>query len=121
MGAGDKRAENGIVGFKSGGSWCDRFMRRNCLSVRAVTSVGQKLPADWEEKAAEFRIKVSKCKVDVELSQFGNMDEISGSFDIPDSRTVDLKGKEKKISMYSPTPYIARINKFLKISTFFLV
>ncbi len=86
--------EKGITSFKGGSNWCYKFMKRNGLSVRAVTSVGQPLPLDWEEKAAVFRAYVSKLKENVDLSQFENMDEVSLSFDIPDSRTVDETGKE---------------------------
>jgi transposase-like protein len=86
--------EKGIIGFKGEPNWCHKFMKRNRLSVRAITSVGQPLPSDWEEKAEVFRNYVSQLKSDVELAQFGNMDEVAVSFDIPDSRTVDETGKE---------------------------
>ncbi len=33
-------------------------MKRHNLSVRAVTSVGQKLPQDWEEKVAAFKLLI---------------------------------------------------------------
>jgi len=36
--------------FKASNDWCNRFLKRNQLSVRAVTSVSQKLPNDWDEK-----------------------------------------------------------------------
>ena len=39
-----------IAEFVGGLGWCSRFMCRNCLSVRARTTVGQKLPDYWEEK-----------------------------------------------------------------------
>jgi transposase-like protein len=86
--------ERGIDGFRGGINWCYRFMKRNQLSVRAVTSVGQPLPTGWEEKVALFRDYVSKRKENVDLSQFGNMDEVPVSFDMPDTRTVDVRGKE---------------------------
>ncbi len=69
-------------------------MKRNQLSVRAVTSVGHPLPTGWEEKVALFRDYVSKLKENVDLTQFGNMDEVPVSFDMPDTRTVDVRGKE---------------------------
>jgi hypothetical protein len=86
--------EKGIIGFKGGPNWCYKFMKRNRLSVRTTTSVGQPLPSDWEEKAEVFRNYVSQLKSDVELTQFRNMDEVAVSFDIPDSRTVDETGKK---------------------------
>ena len=39
-----------VAEFVGGPSWRSRFMRRNRLSVRARTTVGQKLLDDWEEK-----------------------------------------------------------------------
>jgi len=86
--------EKGIDNFTGGRKWCHSFMKRNSLSVRAVTSVGQPLPTGWEEKVAAFRDYVSKLKENVDLSQFGNMDEVPVSFDMPDTRTVDVTGKE---------------------------
>ena len=44
-----------LADFIGGPSWCHRFMRRNRLSVRTRTTVGQKLPDDWEEKTINFR------------------------------------------------------------------
>ncbi len=39
-------SEKGILNFKGSHCWINRFMKRHNLSVRAVTSVGQKLPQD---------------------------------------------------------------------------
>ena len=51
-----------VTEFVGGQSWCSRFMRRNRLSVRSTTTVGQKLPNDWEEKVTNFRQFVSRRK-----------------------------------------------------------
>lgn len=74
--------------------WCHRFMRRHRLSVRAVTSVGHKLPVDWEEKMASFKLFVENAKSGVELQHIGNMDEVPVSFDITSNYTVDEKGSQ---------------------------
>ncbi len=71
--------------------WCHRFMRRHRLSVRAVTSVDHKLPVDWEEKMASFKLFVENAKSDVELEHIGNMDEVPVSFHITINYTVDEK------------------------------
>ncbi|XP_046906537.1 zinc finger protein 106-like isoform X2 [Hypomesus transpacificus] len=42
--------EMGHRDFTSSPSWCFRFLKRNNLSIRARTDVGQKLPDGWEEK-----------------------------------------------------------------------
>ena len=72
-------------------------MKRNNLSVRAVTSVGQQLPVDWEEKREIFKNYSFGLKSGVQLSQIGNMDEVVVSFDIPSTRTIDEKGKKEII------------------------
>jgi hypothetical protein len=46
--------EDNMKDFKAYPSWVFRFMKRNNLSVRFSTSVGQKLPSDWEAKVAKF-------------------------------------------------------------------
>ena len=51
-----------VAEFVGGPSWCNRFMRRNHLSVRARTTVGQKLPDDWEEKVVNFTSLFRKQK-----------------------------------------------------------
>jgi hypothetical protein len=47
--------EDNIKDFKGYPSWVFRFMKRNNLSVRFSTSVGQKLPSDWEAKWRNFQ------------------------------------------------------------------
>lgn len=76
-------------------SWCFRMMKRNNLTIRTATSIGQKLPADWEAKAQSVRDYMNKNSVDLHPSQLGNMDEIPVTFDLPTSRTVELKGAKE--------------------------
>jgi len=61
-------------------------MKRNNLSVRAVTSVGQQLPANREEKREIFRNHFFCLKSGVQISQIVNMDEVVVTFDIPSTR-----------------------------------
>lgn len=48
------RAMN-INDFVGGPSWCYRFMQRNCLSIRARTTMSQKLPADFRAEVDSSR------------------------------------------------------------------
>ncbi|TWW81695.1 hypothetical protein D4764_01G0015100 [Takifugu flavidus] len=41
--------------FQGGRPWCFRFMRRQYLSIRARTTLAQRLPVDYQEKVAIFR------------------------------------------------------------------
>jgi hypothetical protein len=68
--------------------------------VRFSTSVGQKLPSDWEAKVAKFRLYLRENLFGVDSCHFGNMDEVPVSFDMPSSRTVNLKGA-KGFSCYN--------------------
>ena len=83
-----------LPGFTGGPSWCHRFMRRNKLSVRTRTTVGQKLPDDWQERVEEFNNFLSRRRgeLGVDSSHVFNMDEVPMSFDAPLSRTVDEVG-----------------------------
>ena len=85
-----------VAEFVGGPSWCRRFMRRNRLSVRSRTTVGQKLPNDWEEKVTNFRQFVSRRKeeLNIQADRVFNMDKVPMSFDAPYSRTVDETGAE---------------------------
>jgi transposase-like protein len=80
--------------FIGGPSWCYRFMKRNGLSVRNRTTVGQALPDDWENKVSNFVdfIKRSVSRLSLESGLIGNMDEVPMSFDAPPNRTVDAVG-----------------------------
>ena len=85
-----------VAEFVGGPSWCSRFMRRNRLSVHSRTTVGQKLPENWEEKVTNFHQFVSRRKEElaIQADRIFNMDEVPMSFDAPYSRTVDTTGAE---------------------------
>lgn len=77
--------------FKGGSyNWVYKFMRRNNLSMRARTTVGQRLPDDWEKKLDDFREFVHKeiSQHDLSPDDVINMDEVPMVFDIPPTRSV---------------------------------
>lgn len=78
--------------FKGSSFWIHSFMKRNKLSIRAVSSVGQKLPEDWVEKKDAFVKYVTQIKDNYALTQIGNMDEVPVTFDMPSKFTVEQKG-----------------------------
>lgn len=83
-----------INDFSGSHQWCDSFMKRHGLSVRAKTSVGQHLPVDWKEKMVVFKQFVDKHKSGIDLQHIGNMDEVPVSFDMVGNHTVDQIGAE---------------------------
>lgn len=86
--------QRGMFDFKAGFTWISKFMKRNSLSVRARTTVGQQLPENWEERMANFREFVGKAIEESGLTPGDviNMDEVPMSFDIPATRTVAEAG-----------------------------
>ncbi len=82
-----------IKDFAGGPSWCFRFMQRNRLSIRARTTVSQKLPAHFQAKIDSFREFVEKqvTEHNVTPDHIINMDEVSLTFDIPMGRSVAEK------------------------------
>ena len=88
--------ELNIDGFSGGPSWCARFLLRKHLSIRARTTMCQKLPADAQEKLVSFREYMCQS-VDthsVADTHIINMDEVPLTFDIPMSKTVEQTGSK---------------------------
>jgi len=85
-----------VAHFVGGPSWCSRFMRRNRLSVRSRTTVGQKLLENWEEKVTNIHQFVSQRKEElaIQADRVFNTDKVPMSFDAPHSRIVDTTGAE---------------------------
>ena len=73
-------------------------MRRNNLSVRTATHIGQRLPNDWEARVESFKLFLEENLDGVQQMHFGNIDEVSISFYIPGNKTVNLKGA-KQVSL----------------------
>jgi hypothetical protein len=58
-------------------------MRRNNLCIRSTSSVGQKLPNDWEAKVQKFRLYTK---------------EISGNTSTPDTEDHEESTSENELS-----------------------
>ena len=75
--------------FKALSGWCNNFMNRYGLGLRARTKIGQKLPAELDRHA----IKLLQAD-NYHLSCIANMEKTPVYFDLPDSRTVHPTGKK---------------------------
>ena len=75
-------------------------MKRNNLVVRTRTTVGQKLPENWKDIKINFLnyVKQERILNNVNTDELFNMDEMSLSIDIPNTRTVASRG-EKTIAI----------------------
>ena len=77
--------------FKASNHWCQRFMKRNGLSLRQKTTLAQCLPPDYEEKIVQFqRFIIKQWRAhSYPLHLVANMDESPIQFDMPSiNRTV---------------------------------
>ena len=86
--------DRGLTNFIGGPAWCHRFMKRNDLSVRARTTVGQRLPQDWQGLMSNFVDFAERSITRLALSRdkILNIDEVRMTFDAPMNRTVTEKG-----------------------------
>ena len=82
--------------FKAGNHWCQRFMKRNALSLRQKTTLAQRLPADYEEKIIRFHHFIIDHRKEhgYPLHLIANMDETPLTFDMPPNRTINNTGEK---------------------------
>ena len=82
--------------FKASNHWCQRFMKRNGLSLRQKTTLAQRLPSDYEEKIVQFQRFIIKQRRahSYSLHLMANMDESPIQFDMPSTRTVSKTGEK---------------------------
>ena len=93
-------SEMQIDDFIGGPSWCSRFMCRKQLSMRARTTMCQKLPDDFQQKLDSFKafVQQESTRHSIGWDHIINMDEVPLTFDIPMSRSISEKG-EKTINV----------------------
>lgn len=84
--------------FKAGNHWCQRFMKRNGLSLRQKTTLAQRLPDDYEEKIVRFHRYIIDLRKEhnYPLHVIANMEETPLTFDMPPNRTINNSGVIKK-------------------------
>ena len=82
--------------FKAGNHWCQRFMKRNGLSLRQKTTLAQRLPDDYEEKIVRFHRYIIDLRNEhsYPLHLIANMDETPLTFDMPPNRTINNVGEK---------------------------
>jgi hypothetical protein len=75
-------ARNSNVPFKASHGWCEKFMKRESLSLRRRAKINHTLPSEFETKLIEFQHFVIGLRRSNKypLSQIGNVDEIAAFF-----------------------------------------
>jgi hypothetical protein len=48
-------ARNSNIPFKTSCGWCEKFMKRESLSLQQRANISQKLPSEFEAKLIEFQ------------------------------------------------------------------
>jgi hypothetical protein len=84
-----------VDNFGGSDGWLRRWKKRYDVSLRAKTSMCQKLPPAYMDKITCFqrtvvRLRVEHCVSDIAL--LANMDQTPMYFDMPDSNTLAKKG-----------------------------
>ena len=80
--------------FKASPGWLSRFKTRHTISTRQCTSIGQKLPKNFETELTKFHSFVIRHRKqhNHSLADIYNMDETPLRFDMPATRTLHDKG-----------------------------
>ena len=84
----------GLQDFKGSTGWLQRWKRRYNVGYRRGTNVSQKVPADYADQIFKVRkdIILLRKQHSIEPSHIYNMDQTMCRFDMPQNRTVDVRG-----------------------------
>ena len=87
--------------FKASLGWYSNWKRRHSISMRAKTSLAQRLPADMEDKVVEFHRFVlrSRQRWGYDLSRILNMDKTPMRFELPATRTLGVYREQNSPSV----------------------
>ena len=79
---------------KASPGWFYRIMARHNPSVRRRTTIAQRLPGEYEDKLQSYqRFIINQRQIhNYDISCIDNADQTPVTFDLPYSRTIDLKG-----------------------------
>ena len=80
--------------FKASLGWYQNWKRRHSVSLRAKTTLAQRLPEDMEEKIVQFHrfIIAARQRAGYPLSRIYNMDETPTRFELPSTRSLEFTG-----------------------------
>ena len=83
-----------VPSFKASDGWAYKFFHRNHFTLRAKTSLSQRLPAGLEGKMKLYLQKLQKERKNgrFPLALIGNMDETPVYFDLVPGKTIDQVG-----------------------------
>lgn len=110
-------AKNVNISFKASRGWCEKFMKREGLTLRRRTTICQKLPNDFEEKLINFQRYVINLRRlhQYPLNQIVNADETAVYFDMPRNYTIQSRG-EKEVAIKTTGYEKLRITVMLSVT-----
>ena len=78
--------------FKASDGWYTNWKHHHSISMRAKTTLAQRLPADMEDKVIQFHRFVLRSRQcwGYDLSHILNMDETPMRFELPATRTLGV-------------------------------
>ena len=88
-----------VPAFKASDGWAYKFFHRHHLTMRAKTSLLQRLPAGLEDRMKSFLLNVHKERKNGRFptALIGNMDEMPVYFDLVPNKTIDRVGAKSCI------------------------
>ena len=80
--------------FKASLGWYQNWKQHHSVSLRAKTTLSQRLSDNMEEKVVQFHrfVLVSRQRVGYPISRIFNMDETPMLFELPSSRSLEFTG-----------------------------
>ena len=90
--------------------WCERFLSRNCYTIRKITHLGQPIKSDASEMILKFIIDIKQKMIDYSIKDnlglIANMDENPVWFEMFRNETIERLGaKEVKIKTFGCDKY----------------
>ena len=85
----------GATECRASRGWLEKFMKRNCFSLRRQTTVSQRLPKDFVPKVTMFVMPIRRLRHtnNYPLGSIVNMDETLLWFDMPGASTITHSGE----------------------------
>ena len=78
--------------FVASRGWLEKFMKRNCLSLRRKTTTTQKDPSHMIDKLVAYTLQIRRLSLHYDPSSIIAMDETAVWADMVSPNTVDITG-----------------------------
>lgn len=90
--------ELGLVNFKASSGWLDKFLKRNNLVLRRISSRGRALPTNSVDVIRRFIEKSNDVNSKRSLDKIYNFDESTIYLDSPENYTYEKRGTKRVVA-----------------------